>query len=621
MNKKELICYGSDASGLTGIAEKIVFPRNTEQVLAIMKSPAADIVPRGAGSGLVGGAVPNNSLVVDMSKMNRILKFNPVKRMIKVEAGITLRELNEKLKSKGFEFPIDVSNKGISTIGGMIATNASGDRSMKYGTIKDWIDEIEFVNGEGELIKAKKTDLGDVCGMEGITGIIVSAVLKLIPLIRRSSSIFQTDDLDELLSVARRAKSEKEVVKLKFFSKYVSKLLGLAEKYNLVIEFDSERGKIHGEEYEKLLKLEENVYNKLALEGYSDREDPKFFFDKIKEFVYLLELMNIPYFGHLGAGIIHPFFKKEEKEKREKINELIRKSQGKLGKYGIGLIRKNFLDSFEITLIQRVKSRHDPYGRMNRGKVIDGGNVKIRRKIDMPESVKAKDRIIDVKPGLGERKSAAEVLIEMESEEKKDGENICKSPEEKLQEFIQEVSKEEKVEEKEVLIEEVKLEYIKPEEIKPCEINLKEREIMERIRDYEQTFESELFGERKKAVEDTVQKSSDFSPVSPNSQKEFSDYAKQVPREIVRTDIMQERPRPKPNVDYKLINDIMNNKHTPGKINNIPINKESANIGPVKSEKKEDSDERDIINKIITNRFSQRFVSRDNKNDKKEEKK
>ena len=254
MNKKEMICYNADASGLKGVAERVVFPNNIKQIQGIIKAPAIDIVPRGAGSGLVGGCVPNNSVVVDMSKMNKVLEFNPGKRIVRVEAGITLRELNEKLNARGFEFPIDVSNEGISTIGGMIATNASGDRSMKYGTMKDWIEGVEFVNGEGEIMKTSKADLGDVCGMEGITGIIVSVRLRVSPLIKRTASIFQSDSIDEILSVARRLKSEKEVVKLKLFSKYVSKLLGLPEKYNLIIEFDSDRGKIKDEEYKKELK-------------------------------------------------------------------------------------------------------------------------------------------------------------------------------------------------------------------------------------------------------------------------------------------------------------------------------------------------------------------------------
>lgn len=618
ITKKEMICYSGDASGLKGVAERVIFPLNIKQVQEIIKKPAVDIVPRGAGSGLVGGCVPNNSIVVDMSKMNKVIEFSPGKRIVKVEAGITLRELNEKLSAKGFEFPIDVSNEGISTLGGMIATNASGDRSMKYGTMKDWIEEVEFVNGEGEIIKTTKADLGDVCGMEGITGIIVSARLRIVPLIKRTASIFQSDNIDEILSVARKLKSEKEVVKLKLFSKFVSKLLGMPEKYNLIIEFDSDRGKIKDEEYEKLIRLEERVYYALASEGYYRREDPKFFFDKIKEFVLMLELMNIPYFAHLGSGIIHPFFKNDEKTKRVRIVDFIKKSQGKLGKYGIGIMRKDFLEPFEITLIQRVKLRYDSYGRFNRGKVIN--EISSAKRYVLTPGVK--EKISEVKPGLGEERSAVELLKEME---------IDKTPEEKLDDFIQEVSVEEKIIEKIKFeperierreeIEEIKKIEVKPDvdelfgsEIVKRENKSEEEKIRDRLKDYEETFDSELPNEKRKIVEDfarqiprDLSKKPNFCSSSPNSlQKEFDD--------IIKTEIIHEAPKPKPfkPIDYKLINSVMNNKYGPSKVATVEEKKET---------KPRTSDEdKDIINRIITNRFGKGFGNNNNNNrDKKED--
>jgi glycolate oxidase len=288
MNKKESICYCTDASRLVGKLEKVFLPENVEEVKGIVKTSSFDIVPRGAGTGFVGGVVPNGSVVVDMSKMNKILGFNPSKRNVSVEAGITLKELNEKLRARGFEFPIDTLNKGISTIGGMIATNASGKRVMRYGNMKEWLDEVDFVNGNGELIKCSKADLGDVCGMEGITGIIVGAKIRVIPLIKRSASIFQTSDLDEALGVGRKLKQEKEIVAIEFLSKEISKILGFPEKYNIIVEFDSNRGKINGEDYEKLNRISENLYFTLAKNGYYSSEDPKLFFDKIKEFLIIL---------------------------------------------------------------------------------------------------------------------------------------------------------------------------------------------------------------------------------------------------------------------------------------------------------------------------------------------
>jgi len=80
-------------------------------------------------------------------------------------------------------------------LGGVVAMNSAGLMGG-YGRIKEWIEEIEFVNGRGELVKIGKADLSDVCGMEGITGVIIKVKLKLIPVTKKSASIFQTDEIE-----------------------------------------------------------------------------------------------------------------------------------------------------------------------------------------------------------------------------------------------------------------------------------------------------------------------------------------------------------------------------------------------------------------------------------------
>lgn len=375
MNRKEIVCYETDASRLAGRAEKVVFPKSAEEVREIIKSNS-DIVPRGGGSGLVGGSIPNNSVVVDMSKMNRIFNLNPGRMTIYTEAGVTLRELNEKLRARGFEFPISLSNEGISTIGGMIATNASGRRGMRYGTMRDWTEEIEFVNGKGEIIKIGKADLSEVCGMEGITGIITSARLRIIPLMKRSLSVFQSESIDEILPIARKLKSEKEVVMLELFSPKVSELFDFKEKYNLFIEFDSDRGKIKGEDYISLSKKLDKSYYKLASESYYSIEELKFFFDKLGEFIAFLNSRDTPFIAYPGEGIIHSFFKDEEKDKIKEIKDFVKKTGTKFGRYGIGIKRREFLDSFDIKIIQRTKARHDSSGKINKGKIIDISDFK-----------------------------------------------------------------------------------------------------------------------------------------------------------------------------------------------------------------------------------------------------
>jgi len=577
MVRKEIVAYNTDASRMIGKVEKVVFPKNVKEVSEIVRITNLDIVPRGAGSGFEGGCVPNSSLVVDMTKMNKILSFNPSKRIIVVEAGIILKELNEKLRSKGYEFPIDPLNKGISSIGGMIATNASGKRSMKYGSIRDWIDEIEFVNGKGEIIKTSKADLMDVCGMEGITGIVTSVKIRVLPKIKRSFSVFQSDNLEDVLHVGRRLKSENEVCSIILLSKQVSKMMDFPEKYYLIVEFDSERGKIKGEEYETLLKKIENLYYTLGINDYYTSEDPKLFFDKIKEFLEMLEMENVIYFSYLGSGIIHPFFKDSEEIKHGKIIGYIKRIQAKLGKYGYGLKRKDFLESFDVKLIQRVKQRHDPSAKLNRGKLIDFSAV-YNKKPESKERVRADDKIkdsfidnsdfvtsspefsnktisklgdqikqivykeerLEIKPNIGERLSANILSSDVEN----------KSPEEKINELI------------------------------------KEAEIIESSADYiEDNFPGidnrNSFSDNK--IIEKGMAMNGQTRLNLIEKKEVEAYSKEIPREIAKESSLPLKSRL--NVDYGTI-------------------KHNVEAKPEVVKKPETSqEERDLINKIMGNRF------------------
>ena len=432
-----MACYETDGSRLIGKTEKVFFPKNKEDVQRIAKNINGDIVPRGGGTNLVGGCIPNNSFVIDLSKMNKIRELNSKKRTVYTEAGISIKELNEKLNSVGFEFPIEAFNPA-STIGGMIARNETGKRSKKYGTLKDWIEGIEFVNGNGELIKLSKNDLMDVCGMEGITGIIIGAVLRIMPKFKRSFSLFKTDNLDEILSVSRRLKNEADVSMIEFFSPETAKLLGLEEKYHIIIEFDSDRGKIGAEESEEILRLKNKVHYSVAGEGYYSSENFKLFFDKLKEVIIFLNVNKVPYFGFGDSGIIIPFFKDEEKKKKDETINLIKKIGAKSGGYGIGITRKYIVDSFEKKLIQRIKQRHDPLGKLNKGKLIDEFPYeKLEREYVKPAKTEEKE----IKSMLGEEKTADEILKEL------------KTPEKRMEEFIEEAKKEEKPEQVEIELE------------------------------------------------------------------------------------------------------------------------------------------------------------------------
>lgn len=361
-NSYELVCYNTDDSGMFGEASRVVFPRDVEDVIKIVFD-SQDLVPRGLGSNVVGGCVPSNSVVVDMKNMNEI-NFDFKSEIVCVGPGVTIKELNEKLKQINYEFPIICNG----TIGGIVAMNRPGLMGG-YGNIKEWIEEIEFVNGRGELTKFGKAEIGEVCGLEGITGIITKIKLKVIPLVERSASIFQSNDIEEVFVVAKRLRLEKDIVMLRFYSPYFSKLLGFPEKYNIIVGFDNEHGKIKDNEYIELFNKIRKDYYKLYKEDYRDSEDPKFLFEKVKEFVLFLDKFNVPYSGDLNLGIIYPFF--NDDLKKQEVVKMIDRMNGRPGSYGIGLKRKKRIDNLQKKIIRRIKLRHDPFLKLNKGKLID----------------------------------------------------------------------------------------------------------------------------------------------------------------------------------------------------------------------------------------------------------
>ena len=363
MKSYELICYDTDASRIEGKAARVFHPETEQEIMKIVSSSMEDIVPRGSGTNVVGGCVPNNSIVIDMRNMDKVTNFDPAKQTITVEAGITIKELNEKLKKINKEFPIYFKEQ--STIGSI------GDKSLRYGIMKDMIEKIDFINGRGELLNIGKADLSEVCGMEGITGIITKAILRIINLREKSLSLFQSDNLEEVLSIAKKLKIEREVVSLKFYSKKVSLLFGFPEKYHIIVGFDSDKGKIKDKDYEKISNIIKKEYYSLYSNDYIESEDAKLFYDKLKEFITFLEDIDVIYTGDLGSSIINPFFKEKETDKKNKTIEIIKKIGAKKGRYGIGLKRKYLIEPLEKKIIQRIKKRHDPFFKFNRNKLID----------------------------------------------------------------------------------------------------------------------------------------------------------------------------------------------------------------------------------------------------------
>jgi glycolate dehydrogenase FAD-linked subunit len=191
----ELYCYSFDSSYVRGNADYVVRPHTTEEVSRIVKVAAAHhvpIVPRGSASGLTGGSVPvKGGIVIDMATMNRILEIEVDNLQVLIEPAVIHKALNDALVRRGFFFPPDPGSSDMCTVGGLIANGGSGMHSVKYGTVKDYVLDLEVVLPDGNVIntgcKAAKSSSGyDLTrlfvGSEGTLGIITKARLKIHPL-------------------------------------------------------------------------------------------------------------------------------------------------------------------------------------------------------------------------------------------------------------------------------------------------------------------------------------------------------------------------------------------------------------------------------------------------------
>jgi glycolate oxidase len=369
-NKKFGKVYEIDASQLKGKLVDFFIPEDIAEVQRIVKESNC-VVARGGGTGLVGGCVPEKGVVIDLSKLNKVLKIFEGRRIVEVEAGIVLGELNEFLEEYGFEFPVNPSSHEVCTIGGMIATNAVGSRALKYGRTSQWVDWIEIVDAGGNLVKKGKTELSDFAGMEGITGVIVRVGLRLIEKKIRTADIVKKAELIEVINFVKELKRNQNVSMIEFFDKNVSNLLGFGKIYTLFVEYESEEGKLKGEEYLRALELRDEVYPLLAEKGYNRIEDPKVFLEKASELIMWLEENKIPVYGHISVGILHPCFSREKEKKIPEMIKFVKKLGGQVsGEHGIGLIKKEFLDENDKRILRLIKNRNDPINKFNPGKIL-----------------------------------------------------------------------------------------------------------------------------------------------------------------------------------------------------------------------------------------------------------
>ncbi|MBP3925541.1 FAD-binding protein [bacterium] len=194
---EERYAYSQDASNLKdikNIADAVVFVENIEQIQNVVKIANKYKIPiicRGAGTNVVGACTTEHGgIILNFSKMNKILEINPENMTARVQPGLILGDLQKEVEKFGLFYPPDPSNLKVSTIGGSIAQSSGGAKSFKYGTTKDYILSLTVVMANGEILQTGSNTIKNATGYnlstlfvgsEGTLGIITEAVLKLIP--------------------------------------------------------------------------------------------------------------------------------------------------------------------------------------------------------------------------------------------------------------------------------------------------------------------------------------------------------------------------------------------------------------------------------------------------------
>ena len=363
--------YSTDSSCIGGDLLAVAWPENLEQLQKLVRMASRDnisLVPRGGGTSLVGGAVPKNEIVIDMSRMNRIRKLVISEKTVTAEAGVYLDSLNSAIAKYGLEFPIKPGSHAACTLGGMISTNAAGLLSKKYKKIEDWVDEITLIDGTGKIFTFSGDEAKRFAGTEGCCGIIVEAKLRLSEIKENTTDMFDFETIPEMMQKLDELQSDANVVALEYINPSASRLLGMSEKERLLVKYSDERGKITHEESEKIWKMRENLYSVLMNAGFQNIEDP-YFAQGIEKFLDWINKQNVPAYGHIGYGIVHPHFRTEEEVKR--MLGVVKELEGQAaGEHGIGLLKKRYAPLAMTMKIKELKSKYDPNNIMNRSKAI-----------------------------------------------------------------------------------------------------------------------------------------------------------------------------------------------------------------------------------------------------------
>ncbi len=408
---EELKVYGRDwTTRLPPNASLLLRPRDIKDLVQIMRLSSQHkipVVPSGGRTGLAGGAVASQGeVVLSLERFRKIGKFSATAQTLRVGAGVSVQEVQEKARSEGLVYPIDLASKGSAQIGGTVNTNAGGLRVIRYGHTRNWVQSLEVVTAGGEVLELngdlEKNNTGYdlrhlVIGSEGTLCVVTEATLKLCVAPPSRATIFlSVESISSALDILKVAREEKnplsafEILSRPSLESVLehrglSDPFGETAEYYVLLEFDLlteasvedflanilESKLIKDgvlaestEQIRRLWEYREGITESLAARGSVYKNDLALPVEALSAFAQeFMKLAPLWYassklfvFGHLGDGNLHvnvlkegsfsreDFFKGCE-EINEKLFALVQAHGGSIAaEHGIGLLKKRFLN-------------------------------------------------------------------------------------------------------------------------------------------------------------------------------------------------------------------------------------------------------------------------------------
>jgi len=430
-----LTAYAYDATRLKGVPEAVVRPGSEEDISRIMMLATehnVPIVPRGAGSGLSGGAVASKGgIVLSFERMAKIISIDRENRIAILQPGVVTGIFQKAAEEAGLFYPPDPGSLAFCTIGGNVAENAGGMRALKYGVTRDYVIGLRAVLPSGEIIRTGvKTAKGVVgydltrllVGSEGTLAVITEITLRLVPKPEKvvTMTAYFRDPAEAGRAVAAVMASPVTPRCMEFLDSEALKagashsgvnppegsgafllvetdgspdeacrqaevVKGILEKYALGVGLAADE-----KEAVALWKLRRSTSQALfSLAPYKINEDTVVPVSRVPDALSgFAEIatrrgLRIVCFGHAGDGNIHVNVMTDRKDAGKFANaeaavkevfEVVLKLGGTIsGEHGIGLTKAPYLrmelSEVEVELLKRVKAAFDPKGILNPGKI------------------------------------------------------------------------------------------------------------------------------------------------------------------------------------------------------------------------------------------------------------